>query len=431
MKRIILLIIFIIFITYSTNILISQQSKFQYFFYVPSFDNRMYIIITGLHESTHYTLYNITEMGLKTKFLTGALNKYDVVYYNLSEGFYLLETDKRVSAVVRIGDKPFYDTYTYHISVDGTVLGNEFIFTSLQTASIVVLAYEDSKVELYDTSGRIIQKMDLVQNSSALLKTLSGKTYRVVSSGRIALIEAFGKTPGEKTLRFITPENCLKGKWLMTYYVPNPAVEGFIIVFPYSPGKVRILYGSTNKLVAEHVFSKEDIEKNRYWIVKTRFKSRPLKIISEGNVSAIAMSGSQWREFVLENVRGLDLLDLPANEEIKVFALTKIVIFTPYESEVTVNNIKFESGRGGYLVFTGERIYSIKANKPILVEIINNIHTDGFSLISQKDVGVRLSPVKRSTAKMQGGINPLMIGIIIVILVIVLALLFYKLKAKK
>lgn len=427
--------IFVFSLLIEYGIVAQKSDTYRYYFYLTSLYKGGYLYVIGYKDSTSIKIYNLTNEGAsKELFKEDLVNRMQLKYYRLSPGFYLLETSKRVGAIIRnCGvDDVFGDFYTFFTSVSGAPLGTEFIFMSSTSGSdVYVVAFEDSKITLYDSSGKKVQTLELIQNQTKPLKTLKGRVYRLVSTGRVALF----KTAGEETSVFISSRGTFRGRWLMMEWEPNANIVGFIIVLPYEAGKVKIIQSRYNKVLAEHTFTKDDVEKMNYWLYFIKVSKQPIKIVSTGDVSAIGTSSGQFEEQVLRLCRGITIASVPAGQEFRTYAVNKTIVFAPYDSQLEINNVPFTVSAGQFFVFDGGQVYTIKSDKPVLVELIyRQSWRQGTVLISDKDAGVILPPPKKSLASRQGrgpGMELIYIIGIALIAVIALALFFLRKKKKK
>ncbi|OYT28537.1 MAG: hypothetical protein B6U94_08450 [Thermofilum sp. ex4484_79] len=419
-----LLIIIVLPIMDITQISSQRNNKFNYYFCV-LYNSTLTTV--GYNDSTAITLYKISEEGIRNREFSDTVNRMEKKEFIVTPGCYVLESDKRLNVYVARSTK--YTT-AYITSTSGTYVGKEFIFPSYSTAirtGQMVTAYEDSIVRLYDEKGKKIQEFKIYQNHSKLLKTLLGKVYRVVSTGNIMVQQFHGGSQGAGML-MVTGRNTLVGKWFVSYHMISDSNEGFIIVFPYEPSEVKIIKVETGVTIGKHKFTKEDVINNKYWKFKITEKPCTLKVVSTGNVSVIDTWGSQWEDYILENIRGMSIYAIPANLEVKVLALNSTIIIAPYKTDIEVNNVPFTLDAGQYLRLQGQLVYKIKADKPIVIHIINKPSSGmGGWLIADKDIGKILPPPKPSSIKEEKGTNNnlLLIGVVIITVVAVLAILLY------
>ena len=419
MRSLSLAIVLITVIIAPSVLVYSEKGEvFRYYFWAPC-NFVMYIV--G-YNKTNFRFYNLSAAGTrKALSFEDSIGRMELkVYDRIVLGYYLIESDNRLFIMLKVADHIDSDVGTYIPATSGGFLGQEFIFYPRGT--ITILAYEDTKVTVYNSKGKKLYEFHLWQNETKYIAAVAGEVYRVVSTGRIAIIQT-GEVIGTN---LIDCRNLPRGKYFLgkVHRVDKP----YVMVIAYEPCKV-ILHFKDKKY--EHTFTKDEVEKMKVWILTLYdlAATSPVRVESTGDVTiyVCTMGSAEYGIGNYPSSLGLQVA-IPANVEYKAITPGGGVIFTPYETKLEIDGAIVETVAGQFIPISGNTVHVVKANKPVIIQIRGSsggyqAPDDGFCLVSDKDAIV-LPPPKPSEKGKGGelGISIEMIAIVAIVVVLVLAL---------
>ncbi len=254
---------------------------------------------------------------------------------------------------------------------------------------------------MYDSKGRKLQEFQLRQNQSKPLNTAIYKVVRVVSTGRIAVVQGGAKSG--------TPLIDARGMPVGTFFqaviwgLTNP----YILVVAYRPCKVEIYRGEAK--VYEHVFTEEDVNSMRVWFQRIETVHGFFRVASTGPVSV--QTSVLRMEFGSEKLIGKKFpttlggqAAVPANVEYRVVVPGGAVVFTPFKTTLEIDGGEITTVENQYAMLPGETVHTVKASQPVIVQVRGTEDDDAFCVLSDKDL-VFYGPPKTSVKKSGGGLR--------------------------
>jgi len=376
--------------------------NYRYYFYAPS--NQLLLVI-GLSDNTSLRLYNLSRYGLeKNAVWSGSVNRMGRVVIPVSRGFYVLHASSRVAAALCLDwNSTRNEGGFFYPATTGGFVGKEFIFLVFDYGEGIptVYAFEDAEVKVYDASGNLVEKHRLWQNDTRTLHLFKGSMYRIVSTGRIAVIQM----SDDRIMMAVSPYGGFKGRWLIggTHHSC-----GIFAAVAYRPCKVVVEDAKRRIKVQEHAFTPEEVDSGRPWSVGVRL-TLLLKFTS--NAPITVLTGEDGDELDIEHMVGVAIASVKAGEEFRVYAPSGLVIFVLEDGKLEVDGAEYTASAGQYLTF--ERgTHIIKPESNLIIEIIGNRGSSIYSapvpailyLLSDKDVDLKLPPLQPSE-KAGGGVD--------------------------
>lgn len=380
------------------------EEKYTYFFVVPQ-GIKAHLVIVGINE-TVYSIYNLSELGFrKTLFIEDKVSRMQMrMHGNLTAGCYLIESGSRLAVAVAYGSL-WRKMGGYYPATTGGYLGKEFIFAVFPTGDVpyTVLAYEDARVTVYDSKGKKVQELQVWQNETGQITLIPQKVYRVVSTGRIAIMAA----TQPMGCFVVDPMNRFRGRFFMfvTY--------SHALLIPYEPCKVKVLDKKGSKL-KEYTFTEENIAKNDV-ILHFHAYIGPHTVESTGDVTIMlsALTGLSFPLERIQDVQGCQLAYVQPNIEFRFYALSEAYIYTSYESSIEIDGVATPMSPGQYIRLEGDHVYTLKSNKPFIVYTYNTHSIDIVYLVAGEDAGKTLPPPKPSRKHKEGEGLPVLMEAIV------------------
>jgi len=314
-------------------------------------------------------------------------------YGVFTEGYYLIESEKRIAAF--IGGRPREGVIegSFVPATSGGLVGKEFIFTPFTNLDII--AIEDSEVTVFDAKGKKTISFKLWQNETKELSLLKGEVFRVVSTGRIAIQVNHGYSAG---YQLVDVRGLPFGRWFVFQGRAGAFDRTFMFVVPYEPCRVTIVQRN-EKLT--HEFTASDVEAMRFWIAYTREYSAMIKITATGDISVFISNGNYYPNSTYpESVSGSQIA-LPPNMEYRFISPGGGAVFAPYDTNLELDGAKLFLAAGSYTPLSELTTHSLKADQPIIVEVLGT-YWDGFYILSDMD-SVYYGPPKPSEKGKGGG----------------------------
>jgi len=375
------------------------EETFKYFFWAPC-NFTMYVV--GYNQ-TEYRLYNLSAAGTgKTLGMEDSIGRMGLKTYTVRPGYYLLESSKRLFVMLRVADHIDSDVGTYIPATSGGFVGREFIFYPQGT--LTILAYEDAKVAVYTSKGKKLQEFQLWQNETKEITVVASEVCRVVSTGRIAIIQT-GEVVG---LQLINARNLPVGKHFLgkAHRTDKP----YMMVIAYEPCKVTLQFKDKK---FEHTFTESEVEQMKVWLLTLYdlTATSPVEVKSTGDVTVYVatMGGAEYGVGDYPSSLGFQVA-LPANVEYRAITPGGGVVFTPYPTRLEVDGAYIETVAGQFIPLSGNTVHVIKADKPVIVQIRGSSEgyqapDDGFCLVSDKDAVVLPPPKPSEKGKGGGGLG--------------------------
>lgn len=386
------------------------STTYMYPFYVPS--RGAWLFIVGIEDGTQYRIYNVSYGGLeKNVFIEDAVKAMEAKWYWLKgDAHYLMESSKKVSAGIITSSRKAEDTALYVTSVEGGYVGTDFVFLCTKT-NYAIIALEDSKVAIYDSKGSKVREFEIEQNHTKELIGAPSAVYRIKSTGRIAVISL----ASEDTIYPVSHTGALIGRDFITRYSTTSAAA-WILVMPYEPCKVEVYTGGTK--IGEHMFTEAEVKAGKYWTVISG-RGGEYRIKSTGDVTVMVAAPGQFEKSELNNTRGLFIFGIPAGREVKVYSCVKTIIYAIYDCNVEVDDSMYSLNRGGYLELMGAAVRTIKSDKPVIVEVVNQIKwRTGSYLISDVEAEKTYPPVKPGKKAGSEGLMGVPIPLLVIVAIV-------------
>ncbi len=367
-----------------------RQTEHRYYFFVSGFGEQTATLrLVGINDSTSYVLYSLQQGGLVVEeVVSGVINRMQIVdLANLSLGHYMLKTSNRITAIlIETGS---LQSTLFFPSASGVMAGTEFIVSPLSARETAptAIAYEDAVIRVYDSKGKKIQEVSIGQNKTAGLSMATGVAYRVVSTGRIALMQI----ESHSMAMAVGSRGYHKDRLYITHlYSNNPAA-----IIPYKPCKVVVYDARTGSKIKEKTFTDADVEKGAYWYFNTRSSQTPYKIEASANVTVFLSFCTGLRVCHPEEGEGIAVFGVRAGDELRFYIPEEggAVIFSPFEATVVVDGMRTETAANQYLEVSSTGVHIVKSTAPIIIEVYRGF-SGATSLISDVDAGALLPPPK-------------------------------------
>ena len=236
------------------------EDSYTYYFYTPQ-SGWLLAIATS---QTTLKLYRMTDVvsARYAEISEASLAKMETIRFNLTKGFYMIKASSRIIALLYIGpeDTVRAAVTTQIPSTSGGYVGQEFLFIQL-TAPLYIHAFEDAEVRAYNAEGKELGRITLGQNDTKEFKIAGvkpGDVIRISSTGRIAAAQV-----ADQGMMFaVDATGRFKGNNLFGGHYET---RGHIILLAYQPCKAVVYLGREKAKIGEHVFTNEEVFKNKYW----------------------------------------------------------------------------------------------------------------------------------------------------------------------
>lgn len=368
---ILVMLLFIISLSLSQKRLnTTPTQEYRYYFFKGSIlSGRRNVTIIGINDTTHVKIYRLIKGGAeKILEYETIVNRFEArsidlttIYKNITgvydeEVYYKIISDRRIAVLLGEGD--------WHIglvpSTKGGFLGSEFVFAPGSWHGVYIYAFEDADITIYSVNGKILKKIKLWQNESTLIGLPKRTVIRVVSTGRIAIFN----NEHNGGMAMISDRGRFRGKHLAG------AVRTSLFITAYEPCQVKI-YDYTGKLVGTHKFTKDEVESGKPFIVDnlSYLTAVPIRVIATGDVTVVTDSTGDWPAY-----RGNFFMYADAGEELRIYTPGILVVFTPYDCKLWIDGQPIDSIANQYWHIIGNTTHMIKADKPLIVQIIHS-HT--------------------------------------------------------
>ena len=312
------------------------------------------------------------------------------------EGTYFKVVANKMVAVLLGGGSPQIYRAVYYPSTDGGYSGKEFIFKAVNGTwepviyvwewdITVFFGVESSHVKVFDDAGNKIHEFDVSANGYARLNLVSGKVYRVVSTGRIMITtvcrECFAYAPsatgGFTGRSFYGVMSGVGGgdTWVGSYQSFVAIAEEDCEVSVYSLLKPELQRGLgpdlTKTLGAGEVFFDVSFD-----------QQTPLRIDSTGDIMVLfgrgdyAWGATNARAVTYPENVGDDVSDfaVEADSDLSFFAPTGAVIFAPQGLDIVVDGALISMEADEYRVLMGGT-HTIRSSAPVIVEVLSDANT--------------------------------------------------------
>ncbi len=359
------------------SVLLSQEhlntapvQEYRYYFFKGGIlSGSRNVTIIGINDTTHIRIYRLLKGGAEEVLeYEAVVNRFEAkninlttIYRNITgiydeEVYYKIISDKRIAVLLGEGD--------WHIgltpSTKGGFLGKEFVFAPGSWHGVYIYAFEDADITIYSAKGKVLKKIKLWQNESALVGLPKRTVIRVVSTGRIAIFN----NEHNGGMAMISDQGRFRGRHLAG------AVRTALFITAYEPCQVKI-YDYTGKLVGTHKFTKDEVESGKPFIIDNLnyLTAVPMRVVATGDVTVVTDSTGDWPTY-----RGNFFMYADAGEELRIYTPGVIVIFTPYDCKLWIDGQPIDSTANQYWHIIGNTTRVIRSDKPLIIQVIHS-HT--------------------------------------------------------
>lgn len=406
---------------------INALPDYNYYFFVPE-NRKAALIIVSQEDDTVYTLYNITG-NIKEEVDNGKLSRMEKkTLYSLIHGVYRLATNKRVTAFIALGT--LSDTYSaenQYIGSDGKFISKNFLIVPFSNRFFWIVAYEDSNVKFYDSSGKLIKQFKLWKNESRGLIGQPGKVYNIVSDGYISVI--VNNYPGVVVLK--GADNTIKSNYYLATLEEYTYYSKFVAI-PYAPCKVLAANPVSNKKILEHDFSSSEVSGGGKWESFYTITNAPIKFVGDKPFTLMLISNSKGGSRDIETASGIDIFSILENTPVKIYVSkgdktpSSAIIIAVKKTKILVDGIEFDLMPGSYISLTSG-LHELKSDNSVIIEVIyDDGNNDVATLISDKDLGLRVTSLRPSRkSKAQEGFDLNLVALLVVIVIIVVIFIIF------
>jgi len=312
------------------------------------------------------------------------------------EGTYFkVVADKKVAVLLSGGSPQIYRAL-YYPSTDGGFAGREFIFKAVNGTwepviyvwewdITIIFGVESAHVKVYDDTGNTLHEFDVSANAYSRLNLISGKVYRVVSTGRIMIStvsrECFTYGPSATggfvgrsfygVMSGVGGSDTFQGSYQSFVVIAQEDCE----ISAYSLLKPELQRGLGADLA-------KSLEAGEVFLDASFDQQTPLRIDSTGDIMVMFGRGDYaWglpeSELLLspENL-GDDVSMIPceADREVKFFAPTGAIIFAPESLSIVIDGAVISMKADEYRILMGGS-HTIQSSAPVIVEVLSNANT--------------------------------------------------------
>jgi len=331
-----------------------------------------WIRVMGVTDATAVKVFDITDADRTSLLTEFSVGMGDVVEAKVSEEhYYKIVADKEVIALLYGGG--VVDTFsfgTYFPSLDGSLVGKNFIFESaiagINTGLswINIFAYEDVVVEFENsTTSFAIPLPGLTSFQIAGFK--SWDPIKLTSTGKIDV-----RYLGNGTVDFAavpTPEGNYVG---MVHYVV-PWYENCFTLITFAAGTVGIIDVNTDELVSSKSFNEAGIWQMN--LSSPEYYGRGYGF--EGTVDSVLVVGESQLGGQITDPRswsdGVTFLGGKYGElnEYFVWAGSEVVLFAAEETSVSINGTDYSLDADDHARLIGGRTHHITSDKPLVIQL--------------------------------------------------------------
>ena len=366
-----------------------EPAVYKYFFYSPK--PGVWLFVVGIGDHTKVEVFEIPRGGGLKLVNETVLDAFNVKWFWMRGGkFYLLVTNKRVSAGV--ASDVSGPIQAFYISTAGGLIGKEFVILSF--GSLWVTAFDNSMVELFNPKGAKLKEFVLRPGEAKFLSTTISEPYVLLSTKPISVLHV----AAEETVYLVSPSGRPVGRLLYGAY--EGTREGMVAIIPYKPCKVSVYVGGVK--VAEKKLGWEDVNASKPWFVKIHFGGQ-VKVVGTEPVSAMLAAPGLYETDEPKNLRGGAAVPVPANTTVKLFAVTRLIIYSPSKNRAEIDGGEVIFSSNSYLTLPGGIIHTIKVEKPVVALVFNRlVWRWGMILLSDKDLVFGDTAVFRSLENIGG-----------------------------
>jgi len=221
-----------------------------------------------------------------------------------------------------------------------------------------------------------------------------GQVYRIVSTGRIAVMQTEDKT-GQP---LVDARGMPRGRYFQAAFYQS--MNAYMFVAAYEPCRAAVCFRGMK--IYEHESSGGEAEGFIVWVQKLeadKIKTGIIEVRSTGDVSVTIGLLGLSPQFIGKYPCYLGgQVVVPAGVEYKFVVPGGGVVFAPQGGRLEIDGAEVDMAPGQYLELTNETVHVVKADKPVIVQVRGTEGDDGFYALSDKDA-VFYSPPKPSQKK--------------------------------
>jgi hypothetical protein len=373
--------------------------------------------VIGIEDGTIYEVYDLSTNKLLS---SGSLDKYQQIRVSFGskqtsiepfdvEDYYIkLVVSKPVSALLTGGvfieeavtqtvpvNRTLNTPATFVPSVDGGVIGKEFIFLAfptyyqpkLTTDELNVwniFATQDSSIKVYSADGKILQELSVGAFSMIRTQPMPPwNVYRVTSTGNIMVYLA-----GLNSMVFVPPvTGGYVGRSFMATRPGNIWLgdkQSFIVV---ALEDAKIEFYDMRKPADSSADRTIEVKRNEMAFDTYFGANVPIRVKSTGNITLLVGGnvqgwGSAWTTQAMapQNIASdITFLGARAGQEVGFYAPYQAVIFATGDTDVEVNDIP-RSMKADEFITLPSGMYVVKpSSAPVIIEVLANTNVIAYT----------------------------------------------------
>lgn len=390
---------------------------------VQTLDEKWTLMVTPFEDNTVIKLFKLKDDGTGSKVREETVGKWQLFVYNgTDEEAYKLVTNNPVVAAL-CGGKTMDPVgwgwgATFYPDVEGVFSGKRFVITPISNYT-GVYAVQDAEVTLEDSQGNLVDQWFFFANNTKVVQVSAAKPYLLTSSGKIMVFSWFNNA----TTQVPSIEGYMVGR---NFFLKQPGTfiesrlySGIIILFGYEDSLVKAVSLIDRKILFETSLRKGEY---KYFYNFTQNVNDDLFVSSSGLIG-VWSAGCEGRN-ALRNI-GDDILFVGGlNGEYVFHVPARGYLFAPDDVSLNLNSEEKTLRRDQFIKLDmGD--YVVKANKPVVIEIIGDpgTHVSGGAspLNDWGNIILTYSYIEPSEPKSaeDSSLNSMLLVSIIVVLAIV------------
>lgn len=356
------------------------------------------LTIVGIHDGTRVEVYNLADKGVISSFTVNEMEFRRIPLAN--ETYFKVLSDKLVSALLSGGGwrqsdgTVIHGASTFYPSIDGGYIGDEFIFTPVnstwypgpyahESGMLHIFFIEDARVTIQDAEGNVIDELEgaLGETKTTYLRRPPGEAdflaleaYTVVSTGRIMLAGV-----ADNSFLYLP---CLTGGFVGRHFL-GALISGAttsIVVVALEDAEVAIydLRRPSWHITLSGPDAKMSLSAGD-WENTTMSAGIPMRIDSTGDISVLVGKGGGewghgWGEPPLDNNierigDDISFVVVRPDQEFGFFVPSEAVLFAHEESIIDVDGAMVTVRKDEYLRLA-QGVHTVEANAPVTIEIL-------------------------------------------------------------
>ncbi len=313
------------------------------------------LFFTALHNGTTSRIINL---ATGSEIASVSLNKYGTIWHDGPGDYIPFKIISNHPVLVNETNGSAHSAFIP--ALDGNGIGHEFTFyyyTSFGTHFI--FAIQDSYVEIYDTSGNIINIQTLSAGTYKQLDLSNGQVYTLRSTGKIAVQTLAGN--GFTAV----PSSTGDGVGPLFYAAVSNWGGGSLAVFAHEVAQVAVFDMDTNDKLYDQTLTAGET-----WF-QGSVGNRRLRVESTGDIEFWA--GDNEAGTTIDSM-GDDLTFIGGREQKEFYFRAGnegAALFVPYTAtSITINGATALYEKDHYEILTPQTDYHIRADKPVFIQIL-------------------------------------------------------------